>query len=35
MGHFLLGLLGRTHVYTPNEHISIEEYDPQMYIESC
>jgi hypothetical protein len=35
MGHFLLGLLSRTHVYTPNEHISIDMYDPQTHIQRC
>jgi hypothetical protein len=35
MGHFLLGLLSRTHVYTLNEHVSIVMYDLQMPIESC
>jgi hypothetical protein len=35
MGRFLLGLVSRTCVYTSNEHISIDMYDPQTHIQSC
>jgi hypothetical protein len=35
MGCFIMCLLSRTHVYTLNEHISIEMYVPQTHIQSC